>query len=75
MISGVPLVLAAPGNESVGVVGAAGGMSMTSVTPGSPGLVRAGDLVWCLPAGITPRSLAITQLVVYKSMPVGQFVP
>ena len=36
VISGVPLVLAAPGNESVGVVGAAGGMSMTSVTPGLP---------------------------------------
>ena len=74
-ISGVPLILAAPGNEAVGVVWGNGGMSMTSVTPGSPGLVRSGDLVWCMPAGFTTRSLAISELVVYKTMPIGQFVP
>lgn len=70
----VPLQLAAGGNNVVTVVPAAGGLTMTQVTPGSFGLVRPGDLAYCV-ANLevsTARSLALPRLVIYKTVPPDQ---
>jgi hypothetical protein len=52
-----------------------GSFFVTSVTPGSTSFVRSGDLVYFLPQEATPKSLNLSQLVVYKKMALRQFVP
>jgi len=37
--------------------------------------MRKGDLVYFVPQEATPKSLNLTELVVYKKMPQSQFVP
>ncbi len=68
-----PLALGVPGNTRVAVVPGAGGLAMSQVTLGSSSFVQPGDLCWMLPAGAGARTLALGQLVVYKSMPLDQF--
>jgi hypothetical protein len=70
-----PLMLAIGGNNSVTVVPAAG-MTMTDVTAGVLRFVRPGDMAYAvsLPAQSTPRSMALSLLVVYKDVPVDQMV-
>ncbi|RUL87160.1 hypothetical protein [Tautonia sociabilis] len=75
LVSGAPLVIAGPGNQAAQVVPGAGGMSVTQVTIGSPSFVRPGDMVWCLPLAAGPQTLALRRLVVYKTIPMAQFVP
>ncbi len=70
-----PLAIAVPGNNAALVVPAGRGMSMTQVTVGSSSFVKSGDLVWCVPQGANHRTLNLSQMVVYKSIPIDQFVP
>jgi hypothetical protein len=74
-VSMVPLQLAISGNNVVTVVPSAGGMSLAEVTPGVPSFVRPGDVAYAVPTaqGATPRTLVLSQLVIYKAMPVDQF--
>ena len=51
------------------------GMSVTQVTLGSNSYARRGDLVYILPENVGPRSLDITQLVLYKKIPLRMFQP
>jgi hypothetical protein len=51
------------------------GMSITQVTHGSNSFVRRGDLVYVVPENLGPRSVDVSQLVLYKKMPVAQFQP
>lgn len=75
LISASPIVIATPGNQVAQVVPGAGGMSITQVTIGSPSFVRPGDAVWFLPFNAGPQSLALGRMVVYKNVPMNQFVP
>ncbi len=53
----------------------ANGMSVTQVTQGSITYAKPGDLIYFIPAGLTPKSLSVAQLVLYKKIPIGQFQP
>lgn len=70
-----PLTIGIPGNTAVAVVPMPSGLTMTQITEGAPSFVQPGDMAFVspLPMGSTPRSLALSQLVVYKSMPMDQF--
>jgi hypothetical protein len=70
-----PLRLGVGGGISIAVFPSAGSFFITSITPGSPSFVRKDDLVYFVPVEATPRSLVITQLVVYKKIPQSQFAP
>ena len=71
-----PLQIEIGGNNAVTVV-PAGGFSMTQVTAGVPRYVAPGDVahVVPIPERATPRSLSISELVIYKSIPLDQFGP
>ena len=65
-----------PGNNFATIVPAGpGGMTVTQITRGSPFLTRKGDFAFMLPLQVTPRGLILSQLVVYKQMPIQQFNP
>ena len=52
-----------------------GQMTMTEVTRGSSNYARKGDFAFMMPLQITPRSLILTQLVLYKQIPLPRFNP
>ncbi|HEV3168408.1 MAG TPA: hypothetical protein VGZ22_30665 [Isosphaeraceae bacterium] len=70
-----PLRLGIPGGNAIAVLPATDAFFMTSITPGSSSFVRKGDLVYFVPESATPKSLNLSQLVVYKKIPQSQFVP
>ena len=70
-----PFRLATGGNNQLGILPGGNGLFMTQVTPGSSGLIKAGDLVYFIPIQAGPKSLSLAQLVVYKRMARDQFVP
>lgn len=51
------------------------GMTMTEVTRGSSNYARKGDFAFMLPLQIAPRGLILSQLVLYKQIPLTQFNP
>ena len=51
------------------------GMTVTQVTIGSNSYARRGDLVYLVPENVTPRSLDVSQLVLYKKIPFRGFQP
>ena len=51
------------------------GMTMTEVTRGSSNYARKGDFAFMLPLQIAPRGLILSQLVLYKQIPLAQFNP
>jgi hypothetical protein len=75
LVNRAPLAIAVSGNDAVRVQPTTGGMVLSQVTPGSFSFVRPGDIAWFLPVGSSPRTLSLARLIVYKPMPVGQFVP
>jgi hypothetical protein len=65
-----------PGNNFAAIVPAAAGqMTMTRITRGSSALTRKGDFAFMLPLQVTPRGLILSQLVIYKQIPIQQFNP
>jgi hypothetical protein len=70
-----PLRLAVGGGISIAVFPSANSFFITSITPGSTSFVRKGDLVYFVPADANPKSLVLSQLIVYKKIPQSQFVP
>jgi len=70
-----PLRLNVPGNNIATILPAAGTMSMTQVTLGAPSYVKKGDLAFIMPISVEPRSLVLSQLVIYKRMPFSQYIP
>ena len=70
-----PLRIAIGGGNSIAVLPASGSFYMSSVTPGSVTFVKKGDLVYFVPLEVTPKSLNLAQLVVYKKIPFSQFSP
>ena len=70
-----PLRLNVPGNNIATVLPASGNISMTQVTRGSSSFAKKGDLAFMMPMEVTPKSLVLSQLVLYKKIPLNQFVP
>jgi hypothetical protein len=65
-----PLRLSLPGNNFATVVPAANlVLTVTQVTRGTAALARKGDSAFLLPRSITPKGLVVSQLVLYKSIP------
>lgn len=71
----VPLRIGSMGNFYT-ILSSQGGLPhMTTITMGSHGLVRPGDIVYVMPTEARPDTLVLRQLVVHKTMPMGQFAP
>jgi len=71
-----PLQLGVPGNNVATVLpDNAGNMTISQVTRGSASLARKGDLVFLNPVDLTPKSLVLAQMVLYKKIPLSQFSP
>jgi len=70
-----PLTVGSPDNVIVTVLGPQGSPPMSLITFGTSSFVRAGDLVWYLVSDSIPRSLVLTQLMVYKNVPLDQYAP
>jgi hypothetical protein len=74
VVSRVPLQLSVPGNNIATVVPSADGQfTISQVTRGSFDFVRKGDYVFMLPQAIRPKSLSLSQLVLYKTIPFREF--
>lgn len=64
-----PLSLNTPGNSAIGILPATpGGISATQITPGTSSILRPGDIVYFVSSGIGVKSLALSQLIVYKQV-------
>ncbi len=71
-----PLRLHVPANNIATVLPpASGNFPLTEVTLGSSTFVKKGDLAFVMPTDVTPKSLVVSHLVVWKKMPKSQFVP
>jgi len=69
-----PLRLNVPGNNVVTILPPDGGtISFTQVTRGSSSFAQKGDLAFMMPTEVTPKSLILSQLVLYKKIPLSQF--
>ena len=65
-----------PGNNFATIVpDSSGQMSVTQVTRGSPAYARKGDYAFLMPLQVAPRGLILSQLVLYKRVPLAQFNP
>jgi hypothetical protein len=74
VVSRVPLQLSVPGNNIATIAAAADGeFSISQVTRGSINYVRKGDYAFMMPLEIRPRGLILSQLVLYKSLPLREF--
>lgn len=69
-----PLRLAIGGNINVAVYPMPAGMALFQVTPGAVDFLRPGDLVFAIPQGMTAKSVVLSQLIAYKSIPFDRFV-
>lgn len=75
VLNRAPLQLSLPGNNLATVV--AGGnveYTMTQVTRGTMDMVRKGDYAFLMPRQINPKGLAVSQFILYKTIPYTQFV-
>jgi hypothetical protein len=71
-----PLRLAIPGNNLATIApDNSGRITVSQVTRGSSTFARKGDYAFLLPLQTTPRGLAVSQLVLYKQVPIQQFNP
>jgi hypothetical protein len=77
VVERVPLRLAVPGNNFATVVpGNNVAFTVSQVTKGAGmNYARKGDYAFMLPRAINPRGLAVSQLILYKSIPFVQFNP
>jgi len=70
-----PIQVAGNGMNWFSVQPSTTGMTITQVTLGSNSFARRGDLVYVLPQNIGPRSVEVSQLVLYKKVPLRGFQP
>lgn len=69
-----PLRLRLPGNQMATVLpGMGGNMTVTQVTRGNSSFAEKGDLVFLMPVDMTPRSVLLSQVVLYKKVLLRQF--
>lgn len=65
-----PLQVAIGGNNALSVLPDLSGLTMSSITPGSIEMVNRGDMVYLVVDEALPKSLVVSQLVVYKKFPI-----
>ena len=70
-----PLQVSTPGNNVATILPAGDSYTITQVTLGSASFVQRGDLVFLVPQAVTPQSLILNQLVLYKKVPRALFRP
>lgn len=70
-----PLRIAIPGNNFATVVADQEGMTLTQLTRGTTAFAEKGDLVFLMPTSMTSRTVVLSQLVLYKRIPLSQFRP
>ncbi|WP_337177124.1 hypothetical protein [Paludisphaera sp.] len=76
MVMDQPMRLLVPGNIVATILpGDAGGISVTQITRGDSRFVRKGDYAFLMPIEARLRGLRVSQLVVYKPMPLRRFNP
>jgi hypothetical protein len=69
-----PLRLRVPGNNFATVLPADPGvLTITEMTRGNSSFAEKGDLVFLMPTELTQRTVALSQLVLYKKIPFRQF--
>jgi hypothetical protein len=69
-----PLRLSVLGNNFVTVVPAdAAGLNVTQMTRGTSTIAEKGDLVFLMPTELTSRTVVLSQLILYKKIPLRQF--
>ncbi len=74
LMSRVPPVILTEGNNRVQVVPPPAGLRLTLVTIGNLTDVKPGDLAFFVARDARPRSLILEELVIYKRMPIDQYV-
>ncbi len=74
-VSNDPLQVAGFGMNWYNIQPSLGGLSITQVTVGTNTYARRGDLVYIVPENLSPRSLDVSQLVLYKKIPLRAFQP
>jgi len=74
-LSSNPVRLAGFANSVYTVQPSLNGMTVTQITMGNVGFARRGDVVYLTAENFTARSLDVTQLVLYKRIPIRQFQP
>jgi hypothetical protein len=63
-----------PGNNFASIVpDASGQMTISQITRGSSAFARKGDYAFLMPLQIAPRGLILSQMVLYKQIPLQQF--
>ncbi len=70
-----PVRIAANGDNWYTIQPGPSGMSVTQVTVGNNSYARKGDLVYLVLNNLSPRSLEVAQLVLYKKIPFRAFQP
>ncbi len=70
-----PLTVSVGGNNGMTITGGSSGFGLTEITRGVPSFVRAGDVAYAVPLlnRTTPRSMVLSQLVIYKDISVDAF--
>ena len=74
-IGGNPAQVSGYGGVAYSIQPSVNGMSVTQVTLGNNSYASKGDLVYLVPENVGPRSVDVTQLVLYKTIPLRQFQP
>ncbi len=74
-INNNPLQVQTSGNNSMMIVPGGGGMSVSQVTHGTMSYAKRGDQVFIVTRDATTRTLEVTQLVLYKTVPLRAFQP
>jgi hypothetical protein len=63
-----------PGNNFASVMPAnPGNFAITQITRGSSSFADKGDLVYLMPVNLTPRTVVLTQLVLYKKVSLAEY--
>jgi hypothetical protein len=74
-VSNDPVRVSGFGNNYYTIQPSANGMTVSQVTMGTSSFARRGDIVYLTPENVGPRSLVVSQLVLYKKIPLRQFQP
>ena len=70
-----PIRISIPGDNWYTIQPGGDGMSVTQVTVGNNTYARRGDPVYLVLDNVSPRSLDVSQLVLYKKIPLRSFQP
>jgi hypothetical protein len=70
-----PVRISGAGENWYTIQPSSNGMTVTQVTTGDNSFARRGDLVFLILDSMSPRSLDVSQMVLYKKIPIGAFRP